>query len=65
MKKSFRIIPKIVGVNCAEIWCLWNHDEDGIIIASVRFPVDGQWNDSMECLQEICTSLKKRIRKSV
>ena len=65
MKKSFKLVPKMISANCADIWCLWNHDEDGLVIARILFPVDGQMNDSMECLQEICVSIKKRIRKSV
>lgn len=65
MKKSFKVVPKITGVNSADIWCTWNNGEDGVLIARILFPADGQMNDSLECLEAVTASLTKRIRKSV
>lgn len=65
MKKSFKLVTKMTSATCADIWCVWNNGEDGVVIACILLPADGQLGDSLLCLEEICDSLKKRIRKSV
>lgn len=65
MKRTFKLVSKMASATCADIWCVWNNGEDGTVIARILFPADGQMNDSLECLEEVCASLKKRIRKSV
>lgn len=65
MKKSFKLVTKMTSATCADIWCVWNNGENGVVIARIFFPADGQLGDSLECLKAVEACLTKRIRTSV
>ena len=62
MGTNFRLVPKFDG-NCLVILYEWNGDAR--IIAQILLPADKQLSDNVETANDICSILKKRIRKSL
>lgn len=66
MKNQFRLVPKMISPNCADIWFMsGGNNENGTIIARILFPADGQLNDNLKALEDTCSILRTRIRRSV
>lgn len=63
MFSNFRLVPKFTG-NTVEIYFVIPNG-DGHLVAKIYFPNDNQQLDNMHCVEEVCASIKKRIRKSV
>jgi hypothetical protein len=63
MKGNFRLVPKFSENMMDIVFVLPNGDCR--VIARVCLPCDGQHNDDLSCAEEICSALRKRIRRSV
>lgn len=63
MKQNFKIVPKM-NQNVLCVFLVYPNGENQEI-GRVIFPNDFQMNDNVECAEEICNAIKKRIRKSV
>lgn len=63
--KNYRLVQKYAegNPNCLNIWFVLPTGQ-GHLIATIIFPSDQQYGDNHICADEICTALKKRIRKS-
>lgn len=63
MKSNFKVVPKLhQNVLCILAVC---SNGTGKEIGRVIFPNDFQVNDNVACAEEICTAIRKRIRKSI
>jgi hypothetical protein len=65
---SYKIVPKFIkdnnGAHTIHIGIVFSNGEKKLL-AVVLLPHDGQLNDDVQCAEEICTSIRKRIKKSV
>lgn len=61
--QSFKLTTKLNG-NYIEIYYVVS---TGYIrkIAVIEIPCDSQWRDNIELVDEVCTAIRKRIRKSI
>ncbi|MCX4267819.1 MAG: hypothetical protein OSJ62_04035 [Lachnospiraceae bacterium] len=63
MGQSFRLVPKMEQ-NLLRIFLVYSGGKNEEI-ARVVMPHDNQMNDNVNCAEEICTAIRKRIKRSV
>ncbi len=61
--QSFKLTSKMIG-NIIEIYYVVS---TGYIrkIAMIEVPVDSQWRDNVDLVDEVSEAIRKRIRKSI
>ncbi|MCM1542125.1 MAG: hypothetical protein NC121_12820 [Blautia sp.] len=62
MGTNFRLVPKFEGNHLV---ILYERNGDAMAIAQILLPADRQLADNVEAANDICSILKKRIRKSL
>lgn len=63
MNNNYKLVPKMEG-NIVII-ILVTANGEGHQIARIMLPNDNQVTDNVDCINEICATLRKRIKRSI